>query len=172
MSYLDTLTDEQRRQFTRMQTVTITQNPILGECGFHAWARDIARALARALNGTEWHAEASAPYWPHPENEIHGQVTIMIDDRWTIVHTHRIPAHTTRDLFTIDVDGTRIPYHIQYNQPSDVDVIAANVRRHINGVPITGGCAALACADTPTVAAYGYASYCAKHAARYAETGR
>ncbi|MBN1172644.1 MAG: hypothetical protein JXA67_10770 [Micromonosporaceae bacterium] len=171
---VDTLTAPERQWLTRLETVTITEPGNPGaECGFTTEARNVARTVCRALRGTQWRAEARAPYWPHPANEIHAQIVIVVDRRWIITFTHRVPAHTDRDMFTLTVNGRPVPYHRNTGDlPFHPEVIAANVRRHVTGTTFTGGCTSLTCTSTPTVATYGRAAYCAEHAARYAETGR
>jgi hypothetical protein len=173
MSVLATLSPDERQRFTRMETTTITPQPTPAECGFTTWSRETAEAVREALRGTRWHAEARAPYWPHPENETHGEliIAVKIDHRWTrIVHTHTVPAHTHRDLFTLTVDGRPARYALHRRDlPHMPPTIALTVWRHITGAPF-GECAALMCDEPPTVATF-RDTLCRTHAARYAENG-
>jgi len=173
VSILATLSPEQRRQFRRMETTRITRLPDPTETGATAWGRDTAEAVREALHGTAWHAEARTPYWPHPENETHGQLFIAVkaDHRWSLIaHTHTSPAGTDRDLFTLTLNGRRIPYALHRGDlPHMPAVIALTVWRHINRV-VFGECAAVLCDQSPTVATYG-ATLCDEHARSYADTG-
>lgn len=174
MSILATLSPEQRRQFTRMETTTITRHPDPTEVGFSTWGRDTAEAVREALRGTEWQAEARAPYWPHAENETHGQliIAVKIDHRWLrIVHTHTVPNHTDRDLFTLTIDGRPARYALHRGDlPHMPAMIALTAWRNISRATF-GECAALMCDESPTVATYN-ATLCEEHARSYADTGR
>ncbi len=173
MSILATLSPDQQQQFTRMETSSVTPYPTPAECGFTSYGRDTAEAVRVALHGTQWHAEARAPYWPHPENETHGELIIAVKTghRWTrIVHRHTVPAHTERDMFTLTVDGQPARYAVHRTDlPHLPASIALTVWRHINGYPF-GECAALQCAEAPTVATY-HDVLCRTHANQYAENG-
>jgi hypothetical protein len=173
MSILAELSAAERQRFTRMETTTITPQPTPAECGFTTWSRDAAEAVREALRGTEWRAEARAPYWPHPENETHGEliISVKIGHRWLrIVHTHRVPAYTDRDLFTLTVDGRPARYALHRGDIPHMPAVIANTAwRHVNGHRF-GECAALTCTEPPTVATF-RDTLCHEHADRYAEHG-
>lgn len=170
MSIIDTPAAEVRRQFTRMETDAVTATARPAESGFIGHTRDLSRALCLAVRGTQWRAEARAPYWPDPTNEIHGQTVTLVDARWMITTTHRVPAHTIRDLFTLTMNGKTVPYNVQRGfLPHSVATITGNVVRYLAGY-IVEPCHALMCQSAPTVGIYG-AALCAEHAQQYADTG-
>lgn len=113
MSIIDAMTPEVHRRITRMETKPVPATGHPDESGFIGYARVLSRMLCLAVRGTEWRTEARAPYWSRPENEIHGQTATVVDARWMIVATHRVPAHTSRDLFTITMNGKPVPYNVR-----------------------------------------------------------
>jgi hypothetical protein len=163
---------ETRRQFTRMDNHRIVRfDKPSKEDGWTSWSREVAEAVCATLRGSNWRAEARAPYWPHSENETHGQLLIAVDRRWLVVHTHTVPTGTSRDLFTLAINGRRVSYPLYRRQlPHDPATIAGNVWRHVNGAT-AAECDALMCRQTPTVATYGSA-LCEAHAREYVENGR
>ena len=173
MSILATLSADERRRFTRMKTTTVTPQPTPGEYGFTEWSRDTAEAVRAAVGGTAWHAETREPYRPHPENETHAELIMVfkINERESrIVHTHRVPAYTERDMFTLTIDGRPARFSLH---PGDLShspkMIALTVWRNLNSATF-GECAAMTCTEPPTVATF-RDTMCRTHADRYAEMG-
>ncbi|MDM4723340.1 hypothetical protein QTQ03_28460 [Micromonospora sp. WMMA1363] len=155
---------------TRMDTLTIAPYPTGPEYGCEPAAREIAEAVCRLYGGDAWRAEHRSPAWPHPENEIHGELTITVNNLRTVVHRHTVPAHTHRDLFTLTVDGRPVPAHLPRHRLSHAtETIVANLWRDLHKMS-PAGCDHLGCPDVPTVLTFG-AALCPVHAQRYAETG-
>ena len=173
MSTLADLDPETRRRFTRMYAAAVPAKPAAVETGFTGWSRETAEKVCAVLHGTAWRAAARAPYYPHPENETHGQLIIAVhgDRGWRrILHTHTVPAHTDRHLFTLTVDGRPVPYGLRTGElPHSADVIAAALWRYAREIPVSE-CTAIWCGKVPTVATY-TGSLCAEHAKQYGETG-
>lgn len=139
MTITDTLSAETRRRLARMDIVRATDAdaPPTYATGWEQALHHTGRAVAQALNGSGWQAEGRTPYWPHPTNETHAQIAVAVDARWLVLYTHRVPAHTSRDLFSLDVNGHRIPFYIHRGDlPHAPEVIAANVFRYVHSIQI------------------------------------
>ncbi|SCL12927.1 hypothetical protein GA0070616_0067 [Micromonospora nigra] len=170
MDSIADLSPADRDRYTRMDTLTITPYPTGPEYGCEPAARQVAEAVCRLYGGNAWRAEHKSPAWPHPENELHSELTITINNVRTIVHRHTVPAHTGRDLFALTVDGRAVPAHLPpHALPHQPATIVANLWRDLHQVAPTD-CDSLGCPDVPTILTYG-AALCPTHAQRYATTG-
>lgn len=170
MASIADLPPADRRRYTHMETLTISPHPTGPEHGCETAAREIAEAVCRLYGGDAWRAEHRSPAWPHPENELHSELTITINNLRTIIHRHTVPAYTQCDLFTLTVDGRPVPAHRpSHGLPHQSATIVANLWRDLHRVSPTG-CDSLGCPDVPTVLTYG-AVLCTTHAQRYAATG-
>ncbi|MFJ2087489.1 hypothetical protein ACIOBK_33530 [Micromonospora chokoriensis] len=152
---------------TRMDILTITPRPLGPEYGCEVAAREIAEAVCRLYRGDAWTAEHRSPAWPHPQNELHSELIITINNVRRIVHRHTVPANTGCDLYTLTVDGRPVPAHrIPHGLPHQAATIVANLWRDLHGIS-SDRCDGLGCPEVPTVLTYG-AAFCVADAQRHA----
>jgi hypothetical protein len=149
--------------YHRLHHDAVSQQPQRGETGYVAHARDLARAVCAAVNGTRWHAEATSAAFPSREVDQHSQVSITIDEARQVVLTRTTPAGGGLEQWTLTVDGQPVPHRPWPGEvPHHVAPVARSLWRHLNEVSVDP-CDRLMCQEPATVATWG-SSTCVSHA--------
>jgi hypothetical protein len=150
--------------YHRLHHDPVSQQPHPGETGYVAYARDLARALCAAADGTRWQAEATSPAYPSRQLDQHSQLRITIDGTRQVVLTQATPAGGGPEQWTLAVDGQPIPHRAFPGEaPHHAEPVARSLWRHLHGVSLDP-CDRLLCQQPATVATWG-ASTCVSHAA-------